>query len=122
MATEAAFTAGLWECQVGHSDWGMPCAHIIVRKGETGNDCDTWIAEVPSVTPYCMGASSKDKRRAATQLANARLMAASPDMFEVVRQFVAHYPVGINPNLDEAYWPLCQVARAAISRATEGAV
>ncbi len=121
MATEAAFTAGLWECQVGHSDWGMPCAHIIVRKGETGNDCDTWIAEVPSVTPYCMGASSKDKRRAATQLANARLMAASPEMFTALSALLEQVMADGLDN-KEAYWPLCQVARAAISRATEGAV
>jgi hypothetical protein len=35
--------------------------------------------------------------------ANARLTAAAPEMFEVVRSFIAHYPVGTNPYLDGAY-------------------
>jgi hypothetical protein len=76
---KAGHTPGPWECQIGHSDWGMPTAHIILREGDTGNDSDAWIAEIPSVTPYCMGASRKDKDRAAAQAANARLIAAAPD-------------------------------------------
>ena len=78
--SETAHTPGPWECQVGHSDWGLPTAHIIVREGDTGNDMDTWIAEVPSVTPYCAGASHRDKTRASTQLANARLIASAPTL------------------------------------------
>jgi hypothetical protein len=34
---------------------------------------------------------------------DARLMAASPDMKKALRLFVAHYPHGINPYLDQAY-------------------
>ena len=84
--TNATHTPGPWECQIGHSDWGMPCSHIIVRKGETGNDMDTWIAELLSVTPYCMGASRKDKARAGSQLANAHLIAAAPTLLEALRE------------------------------------
>lgn len=38
---------------------------------------------------------------------------AAPDMLEALKAFVAHYPMGINPSLDDAF----RSARAAISKA-----
>lgn len=46
--------------------------------------------------------------------ANARLIAAAPDLLEACKAFVAHYPMGTNPFLDDAF----RAARAAIARAT----
>lgn len=46
-------------------------------------------------------------------MANARLIAAAPDMLEALRRFEAYYPAGINPWLDEA----ASLARAAIAKA-----
>lgn len=48
--------------------------------------------------------------------ANARLMASAPDLLAALKQFVAHYPHGINSMLDDA----CSDARDAIAKA-EGA-
>lgn len=45
--------------------------------------------------------------------ANARLIAAAPDLLEVVKAFEAFYPSGINPYLDEA----SNKARAALAKA-----
>ena len=48
------------------------------------------------------------------QEANARLIAAAPALLAVSKAFVAHYPMGINPMLDQAF----RDARAAIQSAT----
>jgi hypothetical protein len=45
--------------------------------------------------------------------ANARLIAAAPDLLEVVEAFEAFYPSGINPDLDKA----SNKARAALVKA-----
>ena len=49
--------------------------------------------------------------------ANARLIAAAPDLLAALQAMVAHYPAGINTMLDEA----STAARAAIDRATGAA-
>ena len=49
--------------------------------------------------------------------ANARLMAAAPDLLAALQAMIAHYPAGINTMLDEA----STAARAAIARATGAA-
>ncbi|MGV0879478.1 hypothetical protein V6767_20295 [Martelella sp. FLE1502] len=73
-------TPGEFDLQEGFSDWGMPKSHVIVPAGETGNDFDTWLAEIHSVTPYCAGAARKDVRRASSQLANAKRFRRVPAM------------------------------------------
>lgn len=42
-----------------------------------------------------------------------RVEGAARDMLEALKTFVAHYPMGINPFLDDAY----RAARAAIAKA-----
>jgi len=50
----------------------------------------------------------------AENLANARLVAAAPDLFEALTIFVLHYPPGINPFLDQAAVKGCKaLAKAA---------
>jgi hypothetical protein len=36
------------------------------------------------------------------EIANALMIAAAPDLLEACKEFVGHYPRGINPFLDEA--------------------
>lgn len=43
---------------------------------------------------------------------DAHLIASAPDMREALEAFVAHYPMGTNPFLDDAF----RSARAALSR------
>jgi hypothetical protein len=50
-------------------------------------------------------------------VANARLIAASPDLLEALTLFEAFYPIGINLELDDAV----RKARAAIAKATGSA-
>ena len=80
MANEPKWTPGPWSAQMGHSDWGMPCSHIIVKDGDTGNSVDEWIAEIHSETPYAAGATRRQREHSAKQIANAHLIAAAPDM------------------------------------------
>ena len=70
-----------WELQRGFSDWGMNCQHTITE----GN---TVIAHVPSLTPYCIGAKSKDKEYARRQWENAKLIASSRELKEIALEFL----------------------------------
>lgn len=45
--------------------------------------------------------------------ANARLIAAAPELAEALQMFIEHYPAGINSFLDDAH----KAARAALRKA-----
>ena len=78
-----------WELNRGWADWGMPCEHSIFQ-GEIE------IARIPSVTPYCMGASAKDKDYAAQQWKNAQLLVAAPEMAEMLLYCVNYGHYGLS--------------------------
>ena len=78
-----AYTPGPWRLHVGSADWGMPMTHIIYQDG-AANIYENVIAEIPSVQPYCMGATKKDLRRSNVQSANARLITAAPALLPAV--------------------------------------
>lgn len=67
----------------GYADWGLPMSHVITRPGADPYDRNAIIADIPSVQPYCMGASAADIEYADTQLAYATLFAAAPDLLKV---------------------------------------
>lgn len=73
-------TKGPWVNHVGHSDWGLECEHVIAREGVDQYAWDESVCQVPSVTPYCIGASKKDKDRASSQFANAKRIARLPEL------------------------------------------
>ena len=73
-------TKGPWINHVGHSDWGLGCEHVIAREGVDQYAWDESVCQVPSVTPYCMGASRKDRDRASSQFANAKRIARLPEL------------------------------------------
>jgi len=70
-------TKGPWVIDYGYSDWGMPKTNLILNSA---GDLEKPIAEIPSVTPYCMGASQKDIDTSRKAWANTRIIAAAPDM------------------------------------------
>lgn len=76
-------TPGPWNIESGFSDWGMPKQITIFAKQKT-------IATIESVTPYCIGASAKELWIAQEALANARLIAAAPDLLEALEDALGH--------------------------------
>ena len=58
-----------------------------LRKNPT--DERDQIAGVPSITPGPIGAARKDREYATRQLANARLIAAAPDLLEALKNLYA---------------------------------
>jgi len=70
-------TKGPWVIDYGYSDWGMPKTNLILNSA---GDLEKPIAEIPSVTPYCMGASQKDIDTSRKAWANTRIIAAAPNM------------------------------------------
>lgn len=71
----------------GAADWGLPMTHIITRQDANDPfDRRHTIAEIPSIQPYCMGASPADIAYADTQLAYATLFAAAPDLLAALEE------------------------------------
>lgn len=127
-----AHTPGPWWVDRGSADWGMPCAHTVFPADARPEDFERVIAEVPSITPYCAGASRHDRDRAAVQLANVRLIAAAPDLLEALESCAEALECtaaalslpteGAQPKAvaDDTYGalPALREARAAIAKAT----
>ena len=79
-------TEGNWVMHRGSSDWGMPRANLIISRHA---DYEEAIAIIETVTPYCVGASRKDRLRSDTADANGRLIAAAPKLLEEVKELRA---------------------------------
>lgn len=77
-------TSGPWKVEFGSSDWGLPHSHRILKDGGDDGVPDDVIAEIPSITPYCIGSTEKERASAARQQANACLIKASPLMHEAL--------------------------------------
>lgn len=88
--SKTAHTRGPWKA-VGLS----------IHSDRKDGSPQTWVANV------------KQGRADAVEIADARLIAAAPDLLEALEAFASHYPMGINPMLDSA----AVKARAAIARA-----
>ncbi len=84
------YTKKPWKLHHGFSDWGMPCQHDIFVGQD--DEPDLLIASVPSITPYCMGASMKDREYAATQKANAQLIVCAVEMAEMLLEIRENIP------------------------------
>ena len=85
MSDQVTHTPTPWTVSYGSSDWGMGCVHSIVPAV----DRDTIIAEVQSVTPYCIGASAADKNLASTQRANAKFIVLAVNSHDALTARVA---------------------------------
>ena len=74
----------------GAADWGLPMTHIITRPGADPYDrlANAAIAEIPSIQPYCMGASPADIAYADTQLAYATLFTAAPALLDALEGMI----------------------------------
>lgn len=94
----------------GYADWGLPMSHVITRQGADPYDRRGIIAEIPSVQPYCMGATPAEIAYADTQLAYATLFAAAPDLLSALVEVL-----GWNDDADNPHKPI--EVRAAYMRA-----
>lgn len=104
----ARHTPGPWACHFGDESTTCDCRYILAEYGGMGS-----IADI-SVCEKMEGDWGDDIGPPAdVAKANARLIAAAPDLLAALERFVAHYPNGINPMLDDA----ASAARAAIAKA-----
>lgn len=87
------------------------------KEGEAGElrgpNCNTVASPQVDIGDYGLSA----KCWVDVSIADAQLIAAAPDLLEALKSFEAHYPMGVNSFLDDAY----RSARAAIAKATDGA-
>ena len=83
--SDTKFTPGHWKVDISRGDWGMPITRL-VYVGDAHLDKDNQIACIDSNQPYCAGASKKDIQQYVKEKANARLIAAAPDLYTVLSQ------------------------------------
>ena len=108
------WTPGPWRVEKGRSDWGMPRSHAVVPDDGSGFDFDGMIAEVHSLQPYCAGESKANIEKASTDIANAHLIAAAPDLYEALLE--AHLAM-INSIPSYAGSYICRRNQAVLAKA-----
>lgn len=94
-----------------------PGPWIYVRRDEWSHSVATQHGELPDGSPNYWTVASINKNREPEHEANARLIAAAPDLLEVLREFEADAWDGCP--LRRADDRLCQKARAAIAKAVQ---
>jgi len=93
--SEAKHTPGPWEAKNTGRHW---------NNEEIDNWIITYGKDDEQIVDHCY------------EEADARLIAAAPDLLAACESFVGAYPMGINKDLDEAY----RAARAAIHKVKGG--
>jgi len=82
--SEHKHTPGPWETHIHRGDWGMRgCIDIVADAGERR------IATVEFTTPYCLNASRRDRENYGVAIADARLIAAAPDLLAACEALVS---------------------------------
>lgn len=98
-------TPGPWTTD--EADHDMPHQDIRIKASKHHTVCTVWIDDAPV----------RDFN--AEQTANARLLAAAPDMLEALQGLLNRPGPIYNLVEDERHWPQIAEARAAIAKATE---
>lgn len=113
---ESLHTPGPWHLKYGFADWNLPLQHEIYccEHPQSDQDC---VAIVLSVMPNPIG-DSKNRDYANRQAANARLIAASPELLAACKRIEQDcLPAGDGILPTETFAQL----RAAIAKAEVGA-
>ncbi len=78
---ENKHTPGPWVASNNPGDWGLYGNWTV---SVAPHDYDATIAEIPYQTPYCLGERQSVKDKASAACANARLIAAAPDLLKAL--------------------------------------
>lgn len=84
MSALSGFTPGYWHSSNQPGDWGLGGAHHIHVAGANPYECDQCITHIEYQTPYCLGEKRSVIEAADQAAANARLIAAAPDMHATI--------------------------------------
>jgi hypothetical protein len=103
-------THGQWNAEVWTSDnrgWSNPTQYVTIRSGRT------IVAHYTTDTDEYPQADEENA-------ANARLIAAAPDLLEALQRVLStvEYMYHINPNPDGVLWQDVLVCRTVIAKAT----
>lgn len=102
------FTPGPWEACNNPGDWGLGGAWSIVPPDANPYEWDQCISHVEYQTPYCLGEKQSVIDAANLAGANARLIAAAPDMHATI--------LGLCDALDAIAGMETQTANATVRR------
>ena len=114
------FTPGPWEACNNPGDWGLGGAWSIVPPDANPYEWDQCISHVEYQTPYCLGEKQSVIDAANLAGANARLIAAAPDLLNLLTA-ADRLDELTGENLAVYARTYAALARAAIAKATGGA-